>query len=511
MAFRGPDGEIPAEGDQPSWPAWDCSAFDALKPRLVALWGHVFPGDDEHYTSVVVPSFTSGGSPLAPAGVALEERLLFLLIRLRNPFARLVYVTSQPVHPMVIEYYLQLLVGIPASQARRRLTVLSVHDSSPRPLSQKLLERPRLLRRIRSAIPDPERAYLTTPHSTPLEGALAVALGIPLNGPDPRLMYLGTKSWSRRLLREAGLTIPEGAEDLRTEQDVLAALSDLSRRRPGLRAALLKLDDGRAGEGSAVFEYPLHGGDMRSRLDALKPGVPARTAGDYLAAFTSKGGVVEELLEGSEVSSPSVQGRINPEGQVFLTSTHEHLMGDPVAQTFRGYEFPAHGAYRMELQAAGLAVGRRLAGRGVVGRFSVDFVAARTAGAAAGPLVAVAFNLGMGDRTHPMLALRFLTGGRYDASTGLFLEPGGRPRYYVATDNLESEAYRRLVPEDVVEVLTMQRLQYDHRSASGVVFHMLGGVSEQGRLGLVAIGGSRQETRALATRAREVLDREAIS
>ena len=49
-----------------------------------------------------------------------EERLLFLLIRLRNPRAHVVYVTSQPVHPVILDYYLTLLMGIPASHARTR-------------------------------------------------------------------------------------------------------------------------------------------------------------------------------------------------------------------------------------------------------------------------------------------------------------------------------------------------------------------------------------------------------
>jgi hypothetical protein len=35
-----------------------------------------------------------------------EERLLFALIRLRNPNARLIYVTSQPVNPDIVDYYL---------------------------------------------------------------------------------------------------------------------------------------------------------------------------------------------------------------------------------------------------------------------------------------------------------------------------------------------------------------------------------------------------------------------
>src|SRR5664279_377852 len=104
----------------------EIAAFERLKPRLAALWDSVFPGDEEAYTSVIVPSLTLDPGEMAKiAGIDFyEERLLFLLMRLRNPRAHIVYVTSQPIHPMVVDYYLQLLMGIPASHARARLTLL---------------------------------------------------------------------------------------------------------------------------------------------------------------------------------------------------------------------------------------------------------------------------------------------------------------------------------------------------------------------------------------------------
>ena len=63
---------------------------------------------------------------------------------------------------------------------------------------------------------DPQRAYLTVFNSTPLERKLAVLLGIPLNGCDPQLARLGTKSGSRKVFREAEVALPEGFEDLHT-------------------------------------------------------------------------------------------------------------------------------------------------------------------------------------------------------------------------------------------------------------------------------------------------------
>ncbi|HEV7502690.1 MAG TPA: carboxylate-amine ligase, partial [Vicinamibacteria bacterium] len=221
-------------------PEEEVARFERLKPRLQEVWQSLVDRDEEPYTSVVVPSLTLDQSELRklPGASFYEERLLFLLIRLRNPRARMVFVTSQPVHPFVLEYYFQFLAGIPGSHARARLTLLCAYDASPRSLTEKILERPRLLQRIRNGIEDRSRAYLTVFNSTPLERKLAVLLDIPLNGVDPNLIHLGTKSGSRKVFREAGVELPMGFEDLRTEHDVENAIVELKARRPSLRRAV---------------------------------------------------------------------------------------------------------------------------------------------------------------------------------------------------------------------------------------------------------------------------------
>ena len=91
----------------------ELAEFEKLKPRLKEVWDSISMRDEEPHTSVVVPSLTLDQAELTKLDGAsfYEERLLFLLIRLRNPRARVVFVTSQPVHPLVLEYYFQLLVG----------------------------------------------------------------------------------------------------------------------------------------------------------------------------------------------------------------------------------------------------------------------------------------------------------------------------------------------------------------------------------------------------------------
>src|SRR4029077_19244622 len=98
-----------------------------------------------------------------------EERFLFLLLLLAQPRARMIYVTSQAIHPSVVEYYLDLLSGVIPSHAARRLSLIAPYDESARPLSLKLLERPRLLEQIRSLIPNKDRAHLVCYNTTFLE------------------------------------------------------------------------------------------------------------------------------------------------------------------------------------------------------------------------------------------------------------------------------------------------------------------------------------------------------
>jgi len=88
------------------------------------------------------------------------------------------------------------------------------------------------------------------------------------------------------------------------------------------------------------------------------------------------------------------------------------------------------------------------------------------------------------------------------------LSPRGSPKFYRATDNLQSEAYRGLLPEDLIEIVTINALHYSHNSESGVLFHLIGALSQYGKLGMTAIGNSREEVEALYDKTLRILDRE---
>ncbi|NKB18710.1 MAG: carboxylate-amine ligase, partial [Pseudanabaena sp. CRU_2_10] len=187
--------------------------FRQLQAQLRDRWQTIEQFDLSDYDILVVPSLSLDQSELLKVSGShhYEERLLFSLIRLRNPRTRLVYITSQPLAPIIIDYYLQLLPGIPFSHARERLVLFSTYDASHIPLTQKILDRPRLIDRIRNAL-RPQKAYMICYNSTPLERQLSVELGIPLWALDPELLPLGTKSGSRSIFAETDIPYPDGSQ-----------------------------------------------------------------------------------------------------------------------------------------------------------------------------------------------------------------------------------------------------------------------------------------------------------
>jgi PGM1 C-terminal domain len=490
--------------------------FDELQKKLVPLWESIRAMSQDEQTIVVVPSLTLDSEGLAGSQMqAYEERYLFLLLLLRQPRARVVYVTGQRILPSIVDYYLDLLPGVIASHAKARLFLPSPLDGSPMPLSQKLLARPRLLERIRSLIRDPDRAHLVPYNTTEIERDLAVALGIPMYGADPRHFHFGTKSGCRKLFAEEGVPYPLGFEDLRTTGDVVDALTRMRAERE-VRQAMVKLNEGVSGEGNALIELsdlpasgdPSEPTALEERVTKMRFELEGVTFDEYMRKFGERGGVVEERIAGEEVRSPSVQLRITPLGELELLSTHDQILGGPSGQSYLGARFPADSEYAAAITREATKIGSRLAGEGVIGRFALDFVVVRRPDGAWDPY-AIEINLRKGGTTHPFLTLQFLTDGTYDPEAAAFTAPSGRQKYFVASDHLESEQYRGLTPDDLFDIVVRHGLHFDQSRQTGVVFHMMSALPEHGRLGLTAIGESHAQADELYGRTVSALNQEA--
>src|SRR5881396_486359 len=230
------------------------SEFDRLQKKLVPLWKSIERFNQDPQTIVVVPSMSIDAIGSGAVMQAYEERFLFLLLLLRQPRARLIYVTSQTILPNIIDYYLDLLPGVIPSHARPRLFLIAPLDGSARPLSDKLLDRPRLIERIRSLIMDPARTHLVPFNTTSREKELALRLGIPMYGADPKFFPLGTKSGCRKIFMEEDVAHPLGHENLASEDEVVEAIAQMRTQKPSIKQVLVKLNEGVSGEGNAIVD-----------------------------------------------------------------------------------------------------------------------------------------------------------------------------------------------------------------------------------------------------------------
>ena len=235
----------------------ELSLYQNLQEQFAQSFDQLISDVNSPKTVVIIPSLTLDQQIMSRiSGVhRYEERMLCLLLLLRMPRTKVIFVTSTPIHDSIIDYYLHLLPGVPTRHSRARLSLMSCYDSSPIPLSQKILDRPRLVESIRQQIPDYSVAHMSCFTVTETERKLALDIGIPIFGCDPSLLYWGSKSGSRKVFKEAGVELPIGHEDLTDVDDIVRAVVEIKEQKPEVTKAVIKVNEGFSGEGNAVLNF----------------------------------------------------------------------------------------------------------------------------------------------------------------------------------------------------------------------------------------------------------------
>ena len=493
------------------------NAFNLLQQRFTDKYPEIFLNDLAEKTVVIIPSLTLDRNILKSVKgvVHYEERMLCMLLLLRMPRTRLIYVSSTPIDSTIIDYYLHLLPGITGYHAYQRLTLLSCYDSSDKSLTEKILERPRLIKRIKEEIKYIDLAHIATFNVTDYEKQLALKLDIPIFGCNPDLWYLGTKSGCRELFKKIEIKLPAGFENLKNEKDIAEALAQLKIANPSMKKAVVKMNDGFSGDGNAIYYYKKNVNAADRNLSEtifytlknhLKVVASHLSYDQFIEKYCSMGGIVEEFVPGNNIESPSVQCRINPHGEPEVLSTHDQLLGGESGQVYLGATFPANKQYSVEIGEIGMRVAKELQKHGVIGRFAIDFISVKKP--EGWQHYAIEINLRKGGTTHPFIMLQFLTSGTYNHKDGTYTMPNGQVRCYFTTDNLVNEKYKGLTPHDLIDISMYNKILYDGAKQAGVMFHMIGALSEFGKLGMLCIGETIEEARDYYNKTIEVLDRE---
>ncbi|WP_227873439.1 peptide ligase PGM1-related protein, partial [Aphanothece sacrum] len=300
-------------------------------------------------------------------------------------------------------------------------------------------------------------------------------------------------------------------------------IAKLWERQPDLKRLVIKLNEGFSGEGNAILDLRCLShiapgkANNTERIIALEKSLEFlsfQAKDENWANFSSRipelGVIVEAFIEGEEKRSPSVQGYINPKGEVKILSTHDQILGGPDKQIYLGCRFPADKSYRLQLQELGLKIGEALAKRGAMERYGVDFLAVKNHNnnEERWEIQAIEINLRKGGTTHPFMTLKLLTNGTYEQKTGLFHTQQDQEKYYIASDNLQKKQYNGLLPDDLMDIIAQYHLHFDSSNNTGTVFHLMGALSEFGKLGLTCIGNSLEEAEAIYQQVERVLDKE---
>jgi hypothetical protein len=476
-------------------------SFDALQKTLTARRDSYLP---DHDTLVVLPSLSFPATELAKiiAIERYEERLLYLLLHLAEPGMHIVYITSLPVDPAVVDYYLRFLPD--PQDARHRLTMVSLGHISGRGLACDLAADAAALARIREALAvRGDRAIVLPFNVTEAERSVALELNTPLFAVHPDLVALGSKTGSRRVARTAGVPVLPGVEDLWSTTAISEAVDALRLRHPDIDAVVVKLNNGFSGQGNAMVTWNSAMADLQDRDTEFC--ATEETWSSYAAKIAAEGAIVEQLVSGRS-ASPSAQSWISPAGDVTVVSTHDQILGGPGGQVYLGCRFPADAAYRARIIDHAHEVGHHLADAGVVGPFALDFSVVPPATAEAPARIYLSeINLRLGGTTHPFGMARMVTGARANAATGLHTDDGDR--VYVSSDNLKDSRLIGVTPGEVIARVDEAGMAFDPATNTGVTLHLLGAVEQYGKLGAVCIARSHEEAERMLSDLNALLTR----
>jgi hypothetical protein len=491
----------------------------------------------EKHDLVVIPSLSFSQKELSNIqGVQhYEERALYALFALSDPSTRLSIVTSAPLDEWILRYHFSLLPLHRREAYQNRVVFYSLGDTSTDScLTEKLLKRPRLLERLKHhGMPskrDSKRVMMIF-RATAHEEKLARLLDIELYAARPDQTIYGTKHGSRSIFRSLGIPCADGTYEAEKDLNVLKrSIWKVLRRDPGATKGVVKLADSFSGIGNAIIDVTTiqqRLSQIDEKLDSTDEALENLTRKaletmtfhchnwtSFFEELKEMGGIFELFIdfpEGSmaseRITSPSAQVVISEDGSVSVLSTHEQMLED---QVYHGCEFPCRIEYRTQLIEYAQIIGDYLSSQNVRDRFGVDFVCVPGSNNSEWDIFAVEINLRMTGTTPPWMTMKLLTHGHTDPITGLFTTPSGRQKSYVSSDNVSDPSLKRLIPQDLYELMMNRRdLHWDPDRQTGVVFHVIGRMPDCGTLSMTAIENSMEDAHILFSTCRDYILTEA--
>jgi hypothetical protein len=508
---------------------------------------------------------------VCPIAEYYEERQLYhLFLLVRDPSFRIIFLSSHSVSEDIVKYYLSIdgCSREDVEERMSRLHMISMQDIGENnlSLSQNIIERNEVVENIKKIVKEISIGVRSTVGLSVFCGSNTISeltsrLGIRLLEASDTTLYFGSKQGSREVFSLCNipmapgcpgtldtdlLSTPKSLETWSVNHKFICTPSDLSIGIARLMVLqnikpkhwVVKLNQGFSGLGNAMLDLQkiqnkkyidtdgeeITGDrliqalakDIESELPKMKFQCSSKklswlgTEGHlgFVEQIARLGVIAEVFLEGDEIRSPSAQLTIDPENsdpyKVEIISTHEQILK---GQIYQGCINPASDEYRSQLVEYAKRIGYGLLSQGVVGHFSVDFLATKKEGS--WNLIANEINLRQGGTTHTCCTMLALCRG--SVNNGMFYTDTGDHRCYEATDNFYDQRLRGLLPHEFLESFQnsmdqdVLSLHWNESDRTGVVFHIIS-LLQFGKIGFTAIGKNTEEARVLFAKTKIFLE-----
>ncbi|NXX27862.1 IQCH protein, partial [Nicator chloris] len=404
---------------------------------------------------------------------------------------------------------------------------------------------PRTMQRLQVLLQGRD-AYVVggVPHLDDL--AVADQLQVPLLGSEPAVAQLySTKSGSKRIFASAGVPTPPGEWDIHSREQLLRALSQLILDNLQVQRWLFKVDDERGGNGTAFCdvishlecypwiqrEWQAHGPEVWTESQARElalvkisqelPGLLAQhvqpvnekrfpTWEKFLQTFLTQGGVIEAFPFSASVTNLTVDLLIEPTGEVTLVSSGDQLHAEGPLRS-SGTTIPQRSVDPEVLQVLCLKIGEACKSKGVLGYFSVDFVAFTHPQTREQQVWATDLDLCYSDQLALTQLLLYVTDGNLDCGSSCLQGPLGSkesksqrvqhegtkppapssPRCAVASSQLRHCSLSGISYSLLLHMCKAQGVGFDLQEKQGTVF-VLYEDQKRHSLGMITIGEDLQ-------------------
>ncbi|XP_048174035.1 IQ domain-containing protein H isoform X3 [Corvus hawaiiensis] len=404
---------------------------------------------------------------------------------------------------------------------------------------------PRTIQRLQVLIQSRD-AYVVggVPHQDDL--AVADVLQVPLLGSEPAVAQLySTKSGSKRIFASAGVQTPPGEWGIHSREQLLCALSQLILDNMEVQRWLFKVDDERGGNGTAYCdvishlecyhwiqkEWQGHGPEVWSKSQARElalvkisqelPGLLAQhvqpvnekrfpTWEKFLQTFLSQGGVIEAFPFSASITNLTVDLLIEPTGEVTMVSSGDQLHAEGPLRS-SGTTIPQRSVDPAVLNSLCSKIGEVCKSKGVLGYFSVDFVAFTHPQTREQQVWATDLDLCYSDQLALTQLLLYVTDGNLDCGSSRLQGPlgskesrsqriqheGTKPpapsslRCAVASSQLRHSSLSEISYNLLLHTCKARGVGFDLQEKQGTVF-VLYEDQKRHRLGMITIGEDLQ-------------------